>query len=64
MKRGFTREWHRAKIGTTQPALCGKKPPGGRPWKEAPKERSGVDSLPPCPRCLALEMQSHVWLAS
>lgn len=56
-RRGYTKQWHRAKIGSTEPALCGKRPPRGRAWKEAPK-----DLIDECPQCAFLA--SPIWLAA
>lgn len=64
---GYTTEWHRARLGTTDPALCGEKPPGGRTWKAAPKHDDQV-VLPPCQKCEAKHeaaiLASSVWLAA
>ena len=59
MRRGYTKFWHRATAGSTNPAMCGKKPPRGRPWKYAPP------GLPECPKCAALVAHpTEMWLAS
>lgn len=62
---GYTKEFHRAKVGTREPALCGAEPPDGRPWRDAPKV-DGIDVLPPCETCRFLHeaMRNGLWLAS
>lgn len=63
---GFTKEFHRAKIGTMEPALCGELPPG-RPWRAAPKDGTAA-ALPPCESCRAKHEAAialgEMWLAS
>lgn len=62
----YTKEWHRANVGTTEPALCGETPPDGRPWMAAPT-RAGSNVLPACQKCKELHearLRSGVWLAA
>jgi len=72
VKRGYTKFSHAAHIGTKTPALCGKKPPRGRAWKDGSHL-----GLPKCEGCekrraeiLAYRAaqieaaQSQMWLAS
>lgn len=62
--RGFTKEWHRATVGSADPALCGKRPPRGRPWKAAPKAADGTDQLKPCAACEFRYFAGAMWLAA
>ena len=54
----FTKLQHIAKVGSTEPALCGEKPPNGRPWKQAP------DGHPECEECQLRKAMSGLALAS
>lgn len=58
----FTKLSHRAQVGSKKPALCGKRPPRGRAWKQAPPGH------PDCQKCeerhAVLMARSGMWLAS
>jgi hypothetical protein len=54
----YAKEWHRARIGTREPALCGALPPGEREWLPQPGD------LPPCKECEKRYVVRGLWLAA
>lgn len=56
----YTKLSHRANAGTTHAALCGKKPPRGRPWKKAPEGKQM------CQKCdeIYFALRAPFWLAA